>query len=80
LQTIRGGKNLSPGLLLFFSRNKVYQVSDLINDSASLSTPDAAIDRYHELFRHNDLMMDLAFQLVKSIHAFCKSIHRRHLA
>jgi hypothetical protein len=43
------------------------QATAVINDTADVSDPNAAMDRYHQLLRHNDPMMYLGFPVVKPI-------------
>ena len=43
------------------------QITTVISDTAALSNPNAAMDRYHQLLRHSDPMMYLAFPVIKPI-------------
>jgi hypothetical protein len=43
------------------------QVGVVISDTSALSNPNAAMDRYHQLLRHSDPMMYLAFPVIKPI-------------
>ena len=56
-------------LLLFLYRMvSVHgQVNGMVNDSISEINPNHAIDRYHEVLRHNDPMMYLVFPVIKPI-------------
>ena len=47
------------------------QSLNMLDDSVSQQDPNHAMDRYHELLRHNDPMMYLAFPVIKPI------LHRR---
>lgn len=43
------------------------QINPVISDTAALSNPNAAMDRYHQLLRHSDPMMYLAFPIAKPV-------------
>lgn len=52
--------------LLLTTENKA-QLTESVNDSAVLLNPNHAMDRYHDVLRHNDPMMYLAFPAIKPI-------------